>query len=274
MDLDVALDLLADDPTAPLDVAELGLSLARDEYPDLDVTCYIAKLDQLADAVRPCLRGSLRERVAALGASLFEEHGFRGNATDYYDPRNSYLNEVLDRRTGIPITLSVVTMSVGQRAGLEVVGVGLPGHFIVKAVGAGGNEVLFDPFHFGRLLTARDCERLVREVTGLSIDLTPEHLEGTPTGRIVLRMLSNLKAIYCRAGDFPRAARVIERLCRLDPGDLCQRRDLGVCLARAGRAGAAIDHLEAYLCAAEGAADAATVRRFLTEARAQVARWN
>src|SRR6059058_5909696 len=137
MDLELALDVLADDPAAPLDVAELALALARDEYPDLDVTRYVGELDRLADGVRPRLRGGLREQVSALGTWLFEEQGFRGNATDYYDPRNSYLNEVLDRRTGIPITLSVVTISVAQRAGLEVVGVGLPGHFIVKAVGAG-----------------------------------------------------------------------------------------------------------------------------------------
>jgi regulator of sirC expression with transglutaminase-like and TPR domain len=133
---------------------------------------------------------------------------------------------------------------------------------------------LFDPFHFGRVLTPRDCERLVREVTGLSVALTPEQLTATPTGRVAARMLSNLKAIYCRAGDFPRAARVTERLCRLDPTDACQRRDLGVCLVRAGRSGAAIDHLEAYLGAAPAADDAPTVQRFLKDARAETARWN
>src|SRR5947199_10304866 len=108
MDLAAALDLLADDPTAPLDVAELALALAGDEYPGLDAEHYLKLLDGLAGAVRPRLCGELPERVAALGRFLFEEQGFRGNVPDYYDPRNSYLNEVLDRRVGIPISLSVV----------------------------------------------------------------------------------------------------------------------------------------------------------------------
>jgi regulator of sirC expression with transglutaminase-like and TPR domain len=274
MNLDAALDLLADDPTAPLDVAELALHLAADEYPTLDVDHYLQRLDDLADRVRPRCRGDLRECVGALASFLFEEQGFRGNVPCYYDPRNSYLNEVLDRRTGIPISLSVVAMAVGRRAGLVVEGVGLPGHFIAKAVGRCGEEVLFDTFHCGRLLSPRDCERLVREVTGLSVTLTAEHLAATPPGRVVQRILANLKAIYLRDGDFARAVRVLERLRRLDPADPCQRRDLGVCLARTGRPGAAVDHLTVYLSAAPEAADADAVHRALAEARAELSRWN
>jgi regulator of sirC expression with transglutaminase-like and TPR domain len=274
MNLDDALTLLARDPAAPLDLAEVALLLARDEYPGLDVEAYLGELAGMAREARAYVRGDLAARAAGLCRYLFHEMGFHGNTRHYYDPRNSYLNDVLDRRTGIPISLSVVAVAVGRRAGLTVEGVGLPGHFIAKAVGPGGEQVLFDPFHFGRLLTPRDCERLVREVTGLSVCVTADVLDATPAGRVAQRILANLKAIYYREGDFPRAARVLERLRRLDPADPGQRRDLGVCLARAGRPGQALDHLAAYLDAAPDAPDAGPVRCLLHEARAEVSRWN
>src|SRR5262249_24160552 len=142
--LDEALTLLARDPTAPLDLAEVALTLARDEYTGLDVDAYLSELTGMAHEARHRLRGGLEARVTALCRYLFHDMGFRGNIKDYYDARNSYLNEVLDRRTGLPIALATVTMAVGKRAGLEIAGVGLPGHFIAKAV-ADGHEVLFDP---------------------------------------------------------------------------------------------------------------------------------
>jgi regulator of sirC expression with transglutaminase-like and TPR domain len=271
MDLDAALAALADDPASPVDVAAVALHLARDEYPDLDVAPHLDRLDRLAETVKPRLRGDLTARTRALAAFLFDEEGFRGNAADYYDPRNSYLNEVLDRRLGLPITLAVLAMAVGARAGLEVVGVGLPGHFVAKAVGRGGPDVLFDPFHAGRLLTPGDCARLVREVTGLSFCATPERLAAAPPGLIVQRLLTNLKGIYLRGGDHARAARVLGRLCQLAPGDAPQRRELGLSLVEAGCPGRAIDHLRAYLARVP---DDATARRALEVARGDLARWN
>src|SRR4051812_36293215 len=121
MNLDVALEQLAHDPTAPLDVAELALELARDEYPNLDVEAHLSELAAMAHEAQAYLRGGLPARVAGLCRYLFHEMGFRGNTQHYYDPRNSYLNQVLERRLGIPITLSIVTMAVGNRAGLDVV---------------------------------------------------------------------------------------------------------------------------------------------------------
>src|SRR5713101_5501637 len=160
--LDSALQRLARDPAAPLDLAEIALLLARDEFPNLDVEAHLNELAAMAHEVKSYLRGHLAHQVQGLCRYLFHEMGFRGNTRDYYDPRNSYLNQVLDRRTGIPISLSAVAMAVGQRAGLQVVGVGLPGHFIAKAV-AEDREVLFDPFHGGRLLTPTDCQNLVQQ---------------------------------------------------------------------------------------------------------------
>jgi regulator of sirC expression with transglutaminase-like and TPR domain len=273
MNLDAALERLAQEPAAPLDVAEVALHLARDEYPDLDVEAYLAELDGMAHEARRYLRGDLAARVTGLCRYLFHDMGFHGNDREYYDPRNSYLSDVLERRTGIPISLSAVTLAVGARAGLEIQGVGLPGHFVVKAVADGRQEV-FDPFHGGRRLSPSDCERLVEQVTGQPFRATPEGLAGLPLAPMVTRMLNNLKAVYLQGPDFVRAARVMERLLQLNPGDAHQRRDLGVSLLQAGRPGKAIDHLSAYLAAAPHAPDGQTVEGMLRQARRQVAAWN
>jgi regulator of sirC expression with transglutaminase-like and TPR domain len=273
MDLDATLERLARDHASPVDAADLALHLARDEYPDLDIPSYLARINRLAADLRPRLAGSLADRVDELATFLFAEHGYRGNADDYYDARNSYLNDVLDRKLGIPITLSILAAAVGTRAGLNVVGVGLPGHFVAKATLA-GEDLLFDPFHGGRPLTPREAESLVRQVTGDPFDLTPDSFAATPPGLIAVRMLNNLKGIYLKDGDFPRAARVIPRLCVLAPNDPLQRRDLGVTLAQAGRAGKAIDPLEAYLAAVPDAPDREAVEAFLKQARDEIARWN
>lgn len=273
MDLDATLRRLAADPTHPVDLAELALRLAADEYPGLDVPAYLARLDGYAAAVAPRLTGSLADRVAALTGFLFGEQGFRGNAAEYYDPRNSYLNDVLDRKLGLPITLSVLAVAVGARCGLAVSGVGLPGHFVAKAADATG-EVVFDPFHGGRVLDRAGCARLVAGATGQPVEAADIDLEPTPPGLIAVRLLSNLKAVYLQHPDFSRAARVMGRLVQLVPGDPRQRRDLGVALVHAGQPGRAIDHLRAYLDAAPAAEDAAVVGEFLQAARQEVARWN
>jgi regulator of sirC expression with transglutaminase-like and TPR domain len=273
MDLDTALVQLAHDAGAPLDLAELALELARDEYPDLDAEAYLGQLTGMAHEAGRYLRGSLPARVTGLCRYLFHDMGFRGNTQSYYDPRNSYLNDVLERRTGLPILLATVTIAVGTRAGLEVVGVGLPGHFVVKAV-ADGQEIIFDPFHGGRKLEPEQCEILVNQVTGLPFRATAEGLAPLPVGLIVLRMLNNLKATYLGDDDFRRAVRVIERIRQLSPDDVVQRRDLGISFVRAAQPGRALDHLQAYLTAIPEAEDADTVRRFLNEARLEVARWN
>ncbi len=273
MNLDTALALLSRDPEAPLDLAELALSLAADQYPGLDVDAYLSELAGMAHEAKRYLGGSLEAQTRGLCRYLFHDCGFRGNVQDYYDPRNSYLNEVLDRRTGLPIALSAVAIAVGGRAGIAVAGVGLPGHFVAKAV-CGGDEVLFDPFHGGRLLTGADCEVLVEQVTGTPFRATPDVLQAVPLGVFVLRMLNNLKGAYLRLGDFPKAVRVIERLRQIDPSDMVQQRDLGVSLMRTGEVGRAIDALSAYLGARPHAGDADLVSQLLRQAEGEVAKWN
>lgn len=272
MDLDIALGTLAADPAAPLDIAELALALARDEYPALDVESELADLSAMAREVKPRLRGGLSAQVEALCRYLFHEQGFVGNARDYHDPRNSYLNDVLERRTGLPITLSIVTAAVATRAGLHVVGVGLPGHFIVKAMGR-GEEIYFDPFHSGRVLSVEQCGVLMAGY-GTSFEATPDALAAVPVGHIVARILRNLEGVYLHRRDFPRAVRVIGRLRQLTPHDTSKQRDLGSALLQSGKPGQAIEHLAAYLATDPPPVDGKAVRELLDEAKGAVARWN
>jgi regulator of sirC expression with transglutaminase-like and TPR domain len=271
--LDALLHQFAEDPAADVDVAEIALWLAPDEYPNLDVAAYLARLDDLAERLRPELVNELVVNLASLSHFLFDEEGFAGNVADYYDPRNSYFNDVLDRKLGIPITLSVLAMSVGRRVGLEIVGVALPGHFLAKGV-QDRMELLFDPFHGGRILAPEECERLIESVTGRPFTLTPELLAATPPGFIVQRMLNNLRSIYAEREDFDRTVRVLNRQRQLAPGDVSLRRDIGITLMRGEKPGPAIDHLKAYLESAPYAEDAADVRQALGRALAEVARWN
>jgi len=273
MELDHALPLLAREPAAPLDVAELALHIAKDEYPELDVEAYLGELNAMAHEARRFVRGDFDARVHGLCRYLFHEMGFHGNTHDYYDPRNSYLNQVLDLRTGLPISLSVVAMAIGARVGLQVSGIGLPGHFIARAMD-GDRLILFDPFHGGRRVDTDDCVLLVERMTGQPFELEPDHLRPVPTSLIALRMLTNLKSVYLRGEDFGRAVRVIERLRQLMPDESALRRDLGAALLRTDQPGRAIDHLTAYLVASPDKPDVAKVKEMLDVARTAVARWN
>jgi regulator of sirC expression with transglutaminase-like and TPR domain len=274
MKLSSTLADLATDPEYPVDLARVALLIAHDAYPQLNPWLYIHKLDRLGDQLRHRLRGSLEARTAELSSFLFEECGFAGNTEHYYDPRNSYFNKVLDRQIGLPITLSLVAMAVGTRAGLPVVGVALPGHFVAKAVDLKGNEVVFDPFNGGQFLDADGCEALVTAITGRPFEVSSEALAATSPGDFVLRMLTNLKTAYLADRSHLRAARIIRRLTQLLPEDPTQRRDLGLVLVRANRYGSAVNYLKYYLTAAPNAEDAEDVRKILSRALAEVARWN
>lgn len=274
MTLEAILETLARKPNAPIDLAEVALLVARDEDPHLGVADTLGELDALAHDIRPRLRGPLPARVAALARFLFHELGFHGNTTDYYDPRNSYFNHVLERRTGLPLLLSILAMAVGQRAGLTVHGVGLPGHFIASAEQPGEEEVLFDPFHGGRLLTPTQCEVLVEQMTGSRFQATREALTPATSLAITVRLLNNLKNAYLRRRDYVRAARTMLRLCQALPDQPEPRRDLGALLVQSGQPGRALDHLVHYLAAAPAAADVETVKQLLQKARVEIAKWN
>jgi regulator of sirC expression with transglutaminase-like and TPR domain len=253
--------LVAQDPI-PLD--EAALAIAAEEYPRLDLREYLGRLDALAARVvlRSPVPGRSASALAALRTVLADEEGLRGNEADYGDPRNSFLNEVLDRRLGIPISLSAVYMEVARRVGLPLEGVGFPGHFLTKYVSPGGREVFVDAFNRGELLSADECAARYRARTG-GRDLDRRHLAAVTRRQILSRMLANLRRIYLERSDDVRAYAVVDRMLLLAPDELDLLRDRGLVSARLGAAGPAERDLEAYLSRAPAAADAAEVKRVL-----------
>jgi regulator of sirC expression with transglutaminase-like and TPR domain len=273
MTLDEILLRLAADADADFDIAEVALLLARDEYPQLDVAAYLDQLRDLARDARSHIGGDQAEQLAGLCRYLFHEIGLRGNAKDYYDPRNSYLCDVLDRFTGIPLTLSVVTIAVGRRLGMPLAGLGLPGHFVVQLPGA-DPPLIIDPFHGGRSLTLEQCRALSARLAGVDVPLSPGEMAPPPLGLIVQRLLGNLRAIYLKREDWRRAVRTLGRMHQLAPSDAQVSRDLGVCLVRTQQPGRALEHLANYLRAAPDAADTSAIRDLYAAAAREVGRWN
>jgi regulator of sirC expression with transglutaminase-like and TPR domain len=201
-----------------IDLAAAALLIAEVEYPGLDVAHYVSVLDNWGEAALAQKGTGSDAELAALNGYLFEELGFRGNDDDYYDPRNSFLNEVIDRRVGIPITLSIVFMEVGRRLGLELHGISFPGHFLVRLRTPVGDHVI-DPYHGGVRLETEELQSRLEQVLGQNAELGPEHLPIASKRQILTRMLNNLRGIYQRAGDTKREIGVLERLQILSPGD-------------------------------------------------------
>jgi regulator of sirC expression with transglutaminase-like and TPR domain len=253
-------------PEPELDLATAALLVAAEEYPQLPLAPYLRRLDLLAERVRDRLGDETAPLVVLqeLNRVLFEEEGFRGNVDEYYDVRNSFLNDVLDRRLGIPITLSVVYLEVGWRLGLPLVGVAFPGHFLVRYEGE-ALRLLVDPFEGGRLRFEDQAQELLDRVYGGMVPLQPEYLQPVSKREILVRILTNLKGIYLNARDDRRALAAIERILVLRPGAANELRDRGMLLARIGRVGEAIADLERYLSSAPEAPDARRVRELIRE---------
>ena len=209
--------LFAQQVGLPDDHLNLGLAalyLAGEEYPNLVVSHYLDMLDQLAAQVRADAGETDAAGLAqTLRRHLFDLLGFTGNPADYYNPDNSFLNRALDSRMGLPITLSVIFLEVARRLGLNCYGVGMPGHFLV---GLAEPELYLDPFHSGSLLSARDCQRLAREMFGPTLTWNDAYLAPCPGHLILYRMLNNLRLIYGSQGDHQRAAAALERMILID----------------------------------------------------------
>ena len=196
-----------------IELAQLALLIAAAEYPDLDVTEELRTLDSLAAGASRRL-GQEQDPLAlanSLSEYLFDEVGFCGNREDYYDPRNSFLNEVLSRRLGVPITLSLVYIEVGKRLGIPVVGVGMPGHFLVR-ISSGQEDVMIDPFHRGILLSEQECARRLQEIAGAAVPWDRSYLAPVSNRELIERILRNLSGIYVARHDQPRAQRTTEWL--------------------------------------------------------------
>jgi len=245
------------------DLAPAALAIARVEYPSLDTRSYLTVLDQMGEDARVrCAAAGVRrsqDLIPTFNEFFYDELGFRGNRERYDDPRNSFLNEVLNRRTGIPISLAVVYLEVARRAGLRIVGVNFPGHFLLgaPAVDSAGDTTasapsgervqIVDPFHEGALLSEIDCRELLRQHVGESAAFDRSLLEPATRQQIVVRMLVNLKRLYVRMRSFPQARFISDLLLAVDPAGVVELRDRGLLAYHLQDFAAALRDLEAYL---------------------------
>jgi regulator of sirC expression with transglutaminase-like and TPR domain len=254
-----------------IDLGRAALTIALTDYPELDIAAYLARLDQLAVEVtnRCDTGGNADEWLAALNDVLFNRHGFRGNQNDYYDPKNSFLNEVIERKQGIPITLSVLYMEVAQRIGIALDGVGFPGHFLVKHAHAGG-EILIDPFHHGEMKSRDDLRRILDGVYGGTVALRGEFFKTAGKKDILKRMLGNLKAIYLKSNNLVKLLAVLDHTIILEPSAAEEFRDRGMVYLRLELFPQARADFESYLRLAPQAKDAAAIRAQLVSLAKQV----
>ena len=265
---------LVSGPEEDLDLAEAALLIAQEEQPDLDVARYLKRLDQLADSVRAELPPSPtpNDTLKGLNTHLFFKEGLRGNTSEYYDPRNSFLNDVLETKTGIPITLSVIYMEVGRRLGLALVGIGFPGHFLVRYSGPDGEQIL-DPFLGGASLSEAQLAAKLRTMYGENNPLAAQVsklLTPATKKEILTRMLGNLKGVYLNKGDFERALGVIDRILLIRPDAATEFRDRGAVQQRLGRMQGAVRDFKQYLALAPDAPDADRIRALIQRSVAQL----
>jgi len=250
-------------PDHEIDLARAALLIAASEYPELDVEGQLGLLDSLAAGASRRIGGD-REALSSvnrLSEYLFDEVGFAGNQDDYYDPRNCYLNEVLARRLGIPIMLSLVCILVGNRLGIPLVGVGMPGHFLVRHR---DEEALFiDPFHRGILISEEECAERLRQVTHSNAAWDSRYLNPVNNRDFIARMLRNLKGIYLHRQDNQRALTAIDRLVVLLPQAPEERRDRGLLNYQLGHYQEALDDLRHYLGSTPPDTDKETVQRLV-----------
>ncbi len=252
-----------------MDLARASLLIAKEEYPQLSVELYLARLDQVAEEVKDRLADETAQLIVLKEVlrTLYERRRFKGNSEAYYDPRNSFLNDVLDRGVGIPLTLGIIILEIGWRLGLPVEGVKFPQHFLVRYR---GDEIslLIDPFDCGKIRFEDQAQELLDQSYGGTVALEPAFLRVASKRDMLVRMLTNLKGIYVRLDDHPRALAAVERLLMMTPTAPLESRSRGVLLARMGRREEAARQFEAYLRVAPSADDVDRVGEMVKDLRA------
>lgn len=233
-------------PDRRIDIVEGALLVASESYPGLSIEAYRRKLNEMAHAAKACINLDMspREQVVRLNRFIFHDLGFQGNAENYYDPRNSFLNEVIDRRRGIPITLSIVYIEIARLVGMHVDGVSFPGHFLVKHPGY--PEIIVDAYH-GEILSQAQCEDKLKVIFGASVEWDPDFLSAASRREILIRLLTNLKHIHLQGSDHDAALECSERLLMLEPDSVSELRDRGLIYEQMGCCQAALSDLEQFV---------------------------
>jgi regulator of sirC expression with transglutaminase-like and TPR domain len=259
----------------PIPLARGALLIAKDEYPDLELDKYLDQLAALSREAEAPVRGaeSTVEKIQRLSEFLFDSKGFEGNRDQYADPRNSFLNDVLERRLGIPISLSVLYIEVGRRLGLNLYGVSFPAHFLVKAVDDRG-ELIIDPFNEGAILDLDEIRARLQQIYRQPVDVHPEMLKPVGARHILARMLRNLKNIYGQGGDWQRALSALDRILMLEPHSLEELLERAVLYERMECFAAARDDFQSFLTQAPEHPAAETVREAIIRLSQQVSRLN
>jgi regulator of sirC expression with transglutaminase-like and TPR domain len=249
-------------------IEEAALHLARQEYPDLEPRAWLERIQEFAEQAVPMLSPEPDEAeiVGVLNDVLFRDLGFQGNSGDYYNPRNSFLNDVIETRRGIPITLSVLYMGVAKRVGLDIQGTAFPGHFVLR-VPRPEWPIVVDAFHSGRILSKEDCEGRAER---LGITWNDAMLAEVPPRYILRRMLNNLKLIYFQKRDWERLYRTTQQIFVVTPDDHDEHFTLGVALAGLGRVPESVRELNAYLELRPNAPNRAEVAKMLKELSARL----
>jgi regulator of sirC expression with transglutaminase-like and TPR domain len=259
-----------------IDLVQFMLELAEDAYPTLDRVGCLLEIDRLGVACgdHPDCRTTccIRRRLTAISQLLYEVEGFHGNRDAYYEPENSYLNEVLARRCGIPISLGILYMAVASRTGLKMFGVNTPGHFVVGCQTSGGAWFV-DPFTNGDVLDQTACKQRIEQTVGRQDSICDEHFRPAGAIEIAARVLRNLKAAYAARECWPSVLRVQERLAALLPETPQERRDLGLVYLRLGEPAKALPALEHYMSVC-GGQQAAELKPSLQAARRMIAEMN
>ncbi len=244
-------------------LAEACLLIAQDAYPELDVAHYLARIEALAATVKRRVPSDAfsEQKVVVLNRYLFNELGFAGNARDYFDPRNNYLNQVLERRTGVPITLSILYMEIGRRLGLRLQGVSFPGHFLVRLRVTGG-QLVIDPFCGGEAQSESDLRaRLAQVLPQREADTLPlpQFLEAASSRQILARVLRNLKGIYLQSEEAHNTLKVMQRMVMVAPHAADEVRDRGLAYYKLDCFRAALADLQDYLERRPDAPDAVEI---------------
>ncbi len=255
-------------PEPEIDLARAALLVAREEYPQLPVAIYLARLDQIAEEVKDRLADETAPLVVLdeLTDTLYRRRNLTGNRDAYYDPRNSFLNDVLDRGLGIPLTLAIVLLEVGWRLGLPLEGVNFPSHFLVRFKGD-AMDLLIDPFDSGKARFGDQAQEILDKVYGGAVRVQGSFLRKADRRDILVRLLANLKGIYLNVGDYPRALSAVERILLIRPDAIGEVRARGMLLAKIGRRVEAVDQLETYLELAPDSADATQMQAMVDNLR-------
>ena len=251
-----------------MDLARAFLLVAKEEYPQLSVELYLARLDQLAEEVKDRLADETAPLIvlSEVVDTLYRRRKINGNREAYYDPRNSFLNDVLDRGTGIPLTLGVVLLEVGWRLGLPLEGVSFPGHFLIRFNGE-AMDLLLDPFDGGKARFEDEAQELLDRVYGGMVRLQDAFMKTADRRNMIVRLLTNLKGVYVNVGDNKRALAAVERILMVTPTASAENRTRGVLLARLGRRDEAAEQFERYLRVSPSAADSKTVSVMVKDLR-------